>query len=114
MAIRGVLETRSSPSNAYIFSPHIIDPNSIEQQFSRLKAWMYESSEATRLELLQLLFPVFNHFYLEMVAAGHKMPASKFFKKYQVLSSFKFIVQDFTSTKFWFFDHSKDFISFVK
>lgn len=57
--------------------------------FTRLKSWMMEASEPCRSELSQVLFPLFVHLYLELVAATGRQAANKFFKKHYQVCLFK-------------------------
>ncbi|XP_037775451.1 TAF5-like RNA polymerase II p300/CBP-associated factor-associated factor 65 kDa subunit 5L [Penaeus monodon] len=76
-----------SPSapNTFTFSTTSTQHTHVDHQYVRLKSWMMEASEPCRSELSQVLFPLFVHLYLELVAATGRQAANKFFKKhYQV------------------------------
>jgi transcription initiation factor TFIID subunit 5 len=45
--------------------------------------WISESADWLKPELAQLLYPVFTHLYLELVAGGHKVAAARFHKRHQ-------------------------------
>ncbi|XP_045585310.2 TAF5-like RNA polymerase II p300/CBP-associated factor-associated factor 65 kDa subunit 5L [Procambarus clarkii] len=76
-----------SPStpNSFTFSTTSTHHSHIDHQYVRLKSWMMEASEPCRSELSQVLFPLFIHLYLELVAGTGRQAAKKFFvKHYQV------------------------------
>ncbi|XP_042221054.1 TAF5-like RNA polymerase II p300/CBP-associated factor-associated factor 65 kDa subunit 5L isoform X2 [Homarus americanus] len=76
-----------SPStpNSFTFSTTSTHHSHIDHQYVRLKSWMMEASEPCRSELSQVLFPLFIHLYLELVAGTGRQVAKKFFiKHYQV------------------------------
>ncbi|XP_063845586.1 TAF5-like RNA polymerase II p300/CBP-associated factor-associated factor 65 kDa subunit 5L isoform X2 [Scylla paramamosain] len=76
-----------SPStpNSFTFSTTSTHHSQIDLQYVRLKSWMMDASEPCRSELSQVLFPLFIHLYLELVAGTGRQTARKFFgKHYQV------------------------------
>lgn len=76
-----------SPStpNSFTFSTTTTHHSQIDHQYVRLKSWMMDASEPCRSELSQVLFPLFIHLYLELVAGTGRQTARKFFvKHYQV------------------------------
>ncbi|TRY74442.1 hypothetical protein TCAL_01301 [Tigriopus californicus] len=83
LALNHVIENAASSEN----SIHVacIDANGPqwEQQYSKFKLWISESSDSYKPELAQLLFPMFTHLYLELIVNGLSPLAQKFHKKHQ-------------------------------
>lgn len=83
LALNQVLENASSSENSIHLA--CIDANGPqwEQQYSKFKLWISESSDSYKPELAQLLFPMFTHLYLELIVNGLIPLAQKFHKKHQ-------------------------------
>mmetsp|Transcript_13494 Transcript_13494/g.35471 ORF Transcript_13494/g.35471 Transcript_13494/m.35471 type:complete len:666 (-) Transcript_13494:658-2655(-) len=52
------------------------------KSYARLCSWVEGSIDAFKVELAAVLFPIFVHFYLELVAKGHSDEAKKMMEKY--------------------------------
>ena len=73
----------SSVASLALAAPPNVDPLVTEQQYAKFKLWISESPDFYKPELAQLLYPIFTHFYLDLVLAGHKLIAQKFHKRHQ-------------------------------
>ena len=97
-AMRELLRSEaSSVASLALAPPPNVDPLLIEQQYARFKLWISESLDFYKMELVQLLYPIFTHLYLDLVLAGHKLIAQKFHKRHQVSPKLHFIFYS------WFF-----------
>ncbi|KAK3591880.1 hypothetical protein CHS0354_005083 [Potamilus streckersoni] len=85
MALKNSLSGEITTDNTLTFSSISGDATVCEQQYSRFKNFVQESSDPLRTELQSLLFPLFVHIYLELLCNGHKTPAHKFFNRHSVL-----------------------------
>lgn len=57
--------------------------SSYEQVFARLKKWCFDSLDIYRDELCQVLYPVFVHSFLDLVAKNLPSQAHRFFEKFR-------------------------------
>ncbi|KDR11498.1 TAF5-like RNA polymerase II p300/CBP-associated factor-associated factor 65 kDa subunit 5L [Zootermopsis nevadensis] len=86
MAVFSAVDKEVTRNNTIIFSNTNNDTVQIDQQFTRLKAWISEiKSKDCRSELSALLCPLFCRLYLEMLRGGHQQSVAKFFKRHQGL-----------------------------
>ena len=84
-AMRELLRSEaSSVASLALAAPPNVDPLATEQQYAKFKMWIQESQDSYKPELAQLLYPIFTHFYLDLVLAGHKLIAQKFHKRHLV------------------------------
>ncbi|KAI0961679.1 hypothetical protein AcW1_000701 [Taiwanofungus camphoratus] len=59
-----------------------LDPNDKQEGFRELEAWVDGSLDMYRPEFRPMLFPIFCHFYLDLVQYGYKEAARKFFDEF--------------------------------
>ncbi|KAH9950423.1 TFIID and SAGA subunit [Amylocystis lapponica] len=59
-----------------------VEPTDREEGFQELEAWVDGSLDMYRPEFRPILFPVFCHFYLELIQLGYKEAALKFFSRF--------------------------------
>lgn len=84
MTLNVSAECGTSRDNSIIFSAIINDPVAADQAYQKLKNWINGvASDKLRNELRELLYPVFCHFYLEMLHAGNSQLAIQFLKTHQ-------------------------------
>ncbi|XP_038061204.1 TAF5-like RNA polymerase II p300/CBP-associated factor-associated factor 65 kDa subunit 5L [Patiria miniata] len=76
------------------------DPESYEQQYSRLKTFIEQTQEPYKDDLSLLLYPLFVHLFLDMITNGHKSAAhilySKHHESFLDVSSQRELVQSLT------------------
>ncbi|CAN1243402.1 Transcription initiation factor TFIID subunit 5 [Linum perenne] len=53
------------------------------EEYGKLRAWSYNSLDLYRHELLRVLYPVFIHCYMDLVAKGHIQDARAFFNTFR-------------------------------
>ncbi|KAJ0984292.1 hypothetical protein J5N97_002648 [Dioscorea zingiberensis] len=51
--------------------------------YSKLRSWAYSSLDLYKHELLRVLYPVFIHCFMDLVAAGHMQDARVFFRTFR-------------------------------
>ncbi|KAI5171798.1 transcription initiation factor TFIID subunit 5 [Nematocida sp. LUAm3] len=73
------MHSRLSIRNAALNEP----PRAIESGYAKLRQWVEDSLDAFKNDLGNLLFPVFVHLYLDMIARGRDAEAYHHMEKYQ-------------------------------
>ncbi|KAL4181832.1 hypothetical protein AMTRI_Chr12g239440 [Amborella trichopoda] len=58
-------------------------PAKYKEDYSKLRSWTYSSLDLYRHELLRVLYPVFVHCFMDLVAKGHGQEARNFFLAYR-------------------------------
>ncbi|KAK3036809.1 hypothetical protein RJ639_030501 [Escallonia herrerae] len=58
-------------------------PAQYEEGYSKLRSWTYSSLDLYKHELLHVLYPVFIHCFMDLVAKGHLQEARAFFNSYR-------------------------------
>lgn len=59
-----------------------LDPNDKQEGFRELEAWVEGSLDIYRPEFRHIIFPIFCHFYLDLVQFGFKDAAQEFFETF--------------------------------
>lgn len=59
------------------------DPARYYDGYSRLRTWAYSSLDQYKHELLRVLYPVFIHSFMDLVAEGHMQEARSFFHTFR-------------------------------
>ncbi|KAK3028589.1 hypothetical protein RJ639_038379 [Escallonia herrerae] len=64
---------------------HVLEsvPAQYEDGYSKLRSWTYSSLDLYKHELLHVLYPVFIHCFMDLVAKGHLQEARAFFNSYR-------------------------------
>ncbi|KAG5244443.1 transcription initiation factor TFIID [Salix suchowensis] len=57
-------------------------PARYQDEYSKLRTWAYSSLDLYKHELLRVLYPVFVHCYMDIVAKGHIQDARNFFNSF--------------------------------
>ncbi|KAH1067275.1 hypothetical protein J1N35_032262 [Gossypium stocksii] len=65
------------------FSQSEDDVARYQDGYSKLRSWAYGSLDLYKHELLRVLYPVFIHSFIDMVAKGHLQEARTFFKAFR-------------------------------
>ncbi|KAM3375331.1 transcription initiation factor TFIID subunit 5 isoform X1 [Capsicum galapagoense] len=65
------------------FSEFETGPERYQEEYSKLRSWAYSSLDLYKHELLRVLYPVFIHCFMELVAKGHLQEARAFFNSYR-------------------------------
>ncbi|KAK4718914.1 hypothetical protein R3W88_017252 [Solanum pinnatisectum] len=65
------------------FSEFETGPQRYQEEYSKLRSWAYSSLDLYKHELLRVLYPVFIHCFMELVARGHIQEARAFFNSYR-------------------------------
>ncbi|KAG5601582.1 hypothetical protein H5410_032952 [Solanum commersonii] len=65
------------------FSEFETGPQRYQEEYSKLRSWAYSSLDLYKHELLRVLYPVFIHCFMELVARGHVQEARAFFNSYR-------------------------------
>ncbi|CAN4097915.1 unnamed protein product [Withania somnifera] len=65
------------------FSEYETGPERYQEEYSKLRSWAYSSLDSYKHELLRVLYPVFIHCFMELVARGHIQEARAFFNSYR-------------------------------
>jgi transcription initiation factor TFIID subunit 5 len=76
-------EQDSNIANYLLFSGGSVDLNVYDGTYELLRKWVYESLDAFRDELIPILYPIFVHCYLDMVAKGATGEARVFLEKHK-------------------------------
>ncbi|KAH9289526.1 hypothetical protein KI387_033643, partial [Taxus chinensis] len=58
-------------------------PVRYREEYSRLRTWTYNSLDVHKHELLRVLYPVFIHCFMDLVAKGHAQEARSFFQSFR-------------------------------
>ncbi|EXB86688.1 Transcription initiation factor TFIID subunit 5 [Morus notabilis] len=58
-------------------------PTRYQDGYSKLRSWTYSSLDLYRNELLRVLYPVFIHYFMDLVANGHLQEARSFFNSFR-------------------------------
>eukprot|EP01104_Vermistella_antarctica_P008364 TRINITY_DN2087_c1_g1_i1.p1 TRINITY_DN2087_c1_g1~~TRINITY_DN2087_c1_g1_i1.p1 ORF type:complete len:655 (+),score=160.78 TRINITY_DN2087_c1_g1_i1:295-2259(+) len=58
-------------------------PQSYEESYTKLRNWIHSSLDMYQQEMQNVLFPLYVHSYLDLVAKGHDMEASKFLQNHR-------------------------------
>lgn len=58
-------------------------PEQYEDGYCKLRSWTYSSLDLYKHELLRILYPVFVHCFMDLVAKGHIQEARAFFNKFR-------------------------------
>ncbi|KAJ8299509.1 hypothetical protein KUTeg_023569, partial [Tegillarca granosa] len=77
MALKNSTSGETTVENVISYSSISGDATVCEQQFSRLKNFIHDSSEPYKEELQSILFPSFVHIYLQLLCNGHKTPVKE-------------------------------------
>ncbi|OMO61582.1 hypothetical protein CCACVL1_23405 [Corchorus capsularis] len=59
------------------------DPAQYQYGYSKLRSWTYSSLDLYKHELLRVLYPVFIHSFMDLVAKGHLQEARAFFNAFR-------------------------------
>eukprot|EP00088_Acartia_fossae_P023068 TRINITY_DN2413_c0_g1_i1.p1 TRINITY_DN2413_c0_g1~~TRINITY_DN2413_c0_g1_i1.p1 ORF type:complete len:597 (-),score=113.16 TRINITY_DN2413_c0_g1_i1:570-2360(-) len=87
-ALKCVIDRECTLRNAVSYSPDNLDFQSAESQYTNFKIWISGSAENFKPELAQLLYPLFSHIYIRLLALPPAQgAASKFHKRH--LSTFQ-------------------------
>nr|XP_011459607.1 PREDICTED: transcription initiation factor TFIID subunit 5 isoform X2 [Fragaria vesca subsp. vesca] len=65
------------------FSQFQDGPARYQDEYARLRSWTYTSLDLYRHELLRVLYPVFIHCFMDLVAKGHIQEARTFFNSFR-------------------------------
>ncbi|GKU87364.1 hypothetical protein SLEP1_g1772 [Rubroshorea leprosula] len=65
------------------FSRSDDDPSRYHEGYSKLRSWTYSSLDLYKHELLRVLYPVFIHSFMDLVAKGHVQEARTFFNTFR-------------------------------
>lgn len=65
------------------FSEFETSPQRYQEEYSKLRSWAYSSLDLYKHELLRVLYPVFIHCFMELVARGYIQEARAFFNSYR-------------------------------
>ncbi|XP_010541564.1 PREDICTED: transcription initiation factor TFIID subunit 5 [Tarenaya hassleriana] len=65
------------------FSQSEDDPARYREGYSKLRSWAYDSLDLYKHELLRVMYPVFIHSYMDLVAKGHTQDARAFFNSFR-------------------------------
>ncbi|XP_058785939.1 transcription initiation factor TFIID subunit 5 [Vicia villosa] len=87
-------QNKSSSSSSTLLEPDIANhllafsqlengPARYHNGYSRLRTWTYSSLDLYRHELLRVLYPVFIHCFMDLVAKGHIQEARNFFNTFR-------------------------------
>lgn len=87
-------QNKTSSSSNSILEPDIANhlhafsqlengPARYHNGYSRLRTWTYSSLDLYKHELLRVLYPVFIHCFMDLVAKGHIQEARKFFTTFR-------------------------------
>eukprot|EP00658_Telonema_sp_P-2_P065655 TRINITY_DN54853_c0_g1_i1.p1 TRINITY_DN54853_c0_g1~~TRINITY_DN54853_c0_g1_i1.p1 ORF type:complete len:603 (-),score=137.22 TRINITY_DN54853_c0_g1_i1:140-1948(-) len=71
----------STPDSILLHKP--MDPQAYIDQYGELREYVSDSLDMYKVELEQLLFPIFVHCFLEMVDQSHAEKAAEFFETYE-------------------------------
>lgn len=82
MALKGSTSGETSTDNTLSYSSVSGDATVCELQFNRLRYFLQDSDCLQGTNLLNLLFPIFVHMYLELLTNGHKSSAHKFINRH--------------------------------
>ncbi|KAF8389202.1 hypothetical protein HHK36_025895 [Tetracentron sinense] len=58
-------------------------PARYQEGYSKLRSWTYSSLDLYKHELLRVLYPVFIHCFMDLVAKGHTQEARTFFNSFR-------------------------------
>ncbi|KAJ4826461.1 Transcription initiation factor TFIID subunit 5 [Turnera subulata] len=58
-------------------------PSRYQEEYGKLRSWTYNSLDLYKHELLRVLYPVFVHCYMDLVAKGHIQDARAFFMNFR-------------------------------
>ncbi|KAM0973031.1 hypothetical protein ACFX13_016679 [Malus domestica] len=65
------------------FSQYEEGPAQYQDAYAKLRSWTYSSLDLYRHELLRVLYPVFIHCFMDLVAKGHNQEARTFFNSFR-------------------------------
>lgn len=65
------------------FSESENGPARYQDGYSKLRSWTYSSLDLYKHELLRVLYPVFIHCFMDLVAKGHNQEARSFFNSFR-------------------------------
>lgn len=82
MALSTSISNESGMSNVFSFAVNNSNPSIFDEQYSNLKSFITGANQVYRLELSNLLFPMFANIYLELVAKSNSAAAITFFTKH--------------------------------
>ncbi|KAK8760698.1 hypothetical protein V5799_028034 [Amblyomma americanum] len=82
-ALNGTVASETGSKNVISYSPVNKDAQVVEQQFTKLKSFIADACEPFKSELTFILFPVFVHLYLDLIANGQKSSAQKFHNRHR-------------------------------
>ncbi|CAG5088320.1 Similar to Taf5l: TAF5-like RNA polymerase II p300/CBP-associated factor-associated factor 65 kDa subunit 5L (Mus musculus) [Cotesia congregata] len=78
--LREMAQSATSTKNSIIFSAITNDVTAADQAYKKLRAWInLINDETVQEDLMNLLYPIFCHLYLEMLHAGNLQAAIEFF-----------------------------------
>ena len=75
-------EYDSQPSTLSYTSSNNSTTVGLMQEYQQVRQWVYDSLDLYKPELLLVLYPLFIHFYLDMIVSGQVNLAMSFFQKY--------------------------------
>eukprot|EP00252_Welwitschia_mirabilis_P003149 TRINITY_DN13239_c0_g1_i1.p1 TRINITY_DN13239_c0_g1~~TRINITY_DN13239_c0_g1_i1.p1 ORF type:complete len:659 (+),score=138.91 TRINITY_DN13239_c0_g1_i1:219-2195(+) len=58
-------------------------PARYTEEYGKLRSWAYNSLDSYKHELLRVLYPVFIHCFLDLIAKGHTQEARSFFQTFR-------------------------------
>ncbi|KAG6544504.1 hypothetical protein Mapa_014142 [Marchantia paleacea] len=67
----------------FFYSRSDNNPGRYKEGFSKLRSWVHSSLDQYKNELLRILYPVFVHSFLELVAKGYSQEARVFFQTFR-------------------------------
>ncbi|CAN6682563.1 unnamed protein product [Malus baccata var. baccata] len=78
-----LLELGISESYELVSSRYEEGPAQYQDAYAKLRSWTYSSLDLYRHELLRVLYPVFIHCFMDLVAKGHIQEARTFFNSFR-------------------------------
>ncbi|KAL7750605.1 Transcription initiation factor TFIID subunit 5 [Sorochytrium milnesiophthora] len=84
-AVSTPITATDSQVHKYIpdYNPEAFTPEAYESSYGRLRRWLEDSLDVFKMELRQVLFPVFVHAYLDNIEKGLLKDAQRFFDTYK-------------------------------
>ncbi|WOL13509.1 transcription initiation factor TFIID subunit 5 isoform X1 [Canna indica] len=77
------LSSSSSSHSELALSRLENDPERYSDGYSKLRSWAYSSLDLYKHELLRVLYPVYIHCFMDLVAEGHMQDARTFFQTFR-------------------------------
>lgn len=66
-----------------LYSPDAFTPSAYTNSYGKLRLWIEESLDVFKNELWEILFPLFQHTYFDLIARGMIVEAREFFTRYK-------------------------------